>query len=97
MDRLYTSIPIARWLLSKNITCVGTLQTNRVGIPEEVKSVKNREPYSCGIYWEKEQAEFVIVSYHAHVTKGQKNVLVLSIVEQLEDVTKNDGKKAIRI
>ena len=29
MNRLYTSIPIARWLLPKNITCVGTLQTNR--------------------------------------------------------------------
>ena len=35
MDRLYTSIPIAKWLLERNITCVGTLQTRRICIPEE--------------------------------------------------------------
>ena len=29
MDRLYTSIPIAKWLLSRNITSVGTHQSNR--------------------------------------------------------------------
>ena len=38
MDRLYTSVSIATWLLTKNITCVGTLQTRRVGIPEEICS-----------------------------------------------------------
>ena len=43
MDRLYTSVSIANWLLTKNITCVGTLQTQRVGIPEEIRSTKDRE------------------------------------------------------
>ena len=50
MDRLYTSIHIARWLLHKGITMVGTFQTNRVGIPPEVKDVKNREHLSGEIY-----------------------------------------------
>ena len=46
MDRLYTSIPIANWLLEKHITIVGTLMTNRRGIPDEVKIVTNREERS---------------------------------------------------
>ena len=46
MDRLYTSIPIAKWLLPRNITCVGTLQSNRLAIPDEVKSCKDVEQYS---------------------------------------------------
>ena len=36
MDRLYTSIPLAEWLLERKITMVGTLQSNRKGIPEEI-------------------------------------------------------------
>ena len=37
MDRLYTAIPTAKWLLQKNITMIGTMQQNRKGIPPEVK------------------------------------------------------------
>ena len=36
-DRLYTSIPMAQWLLDRRITSVGTLQSNRKGIPAEIK------------------------------------------------------------
>ena len=43
-DRLYTSIPLERWLYNRNITSIGTLQANRKGIPAELKEVKNREP-----------------------------------------------------
>ena len=39
MDRLYTSIPIARWLLEKGITMIGTLKANRVGIPPAIKDI----------------------------------------------------------
>ena len=35
MDSLSTSIPITKWLLSKNITCIGPMQTRGVGIPEK--------------------------------------------------------------
>ena len=41
-DRLYTSVPLAQWLLSHNITCVGTIQVNRRGIPVEIKQLDNR-------------------------------------------------------
>ena len=35
-DRLYTSIPLANWLLDRNITTVGTLNSNRIGFPDEI-------------------------------------------------------------
>ena len=46
MDRYYTSIPLATWLYSKHITCVGTLQTNRKGLPKEIREIKGREKNS---------------------------------------------------
>ena len=49
-DRLYTSIPLAKWLLEKRITCIGTMQLNRKGIPDELKETKNRELLSSEIY-----------------------------------------------
>ena len=36
MDRLYTRVEIANWLLEKNRTIVGTVRKGAVGFPEEV-------------------------------------------------------------
>ena len=36
MDHLYTSISLANWLLGRKITCVGTLNHNRQGIPTKL-------------------------------------------------------------
>ena len=40
MDRYYTSIPLAEWLYNKNISCTGTLNSNRKGLPKEIKETK---------------------------------------------------------
>ena len=42
-DRLYTSFPLAKWLLEKRITYVGTMELNRKGAPNELKETKNCE------------------------------------------------------
>ena len=42
-DRLYTSIPLASWLYIQGITMIGTMQTNRKGIPAYLKDSKNKE------------------------------------------------------
>ena len=39
-DRLYTSVPLVKWLLDRDITTVGTLSTVRIGIPDELKDTK---------------------------------------------------------
>ena len=51
-DRLYTSIPLAKWLLEKRFTCIGIMQLNRKGIPDKLKEIKNRELLSSDIYWD---------------------------------------------
>ena len=70
-DRLYTSIPLAKWLLEKRITCIGTMQLNRKGIPDELKETKNRELLSSEIYWD-ENSPLSISSYVVKTSKGKK-------------------------
>ena len=92
MDRLYTSIPIARWLLGKNITMVGTLQHNRSGIPDEIKSTANREDLSIIVYWS-DNNNLALSSYVVKTkSAGRKNVLLLSTIKPLMGCTKDDGK-----
>ena len=92
-DRLYTSIPMALWLLDRGITSVGTLQSNRKGIPAEIKEIKDRETNSYEVYWEKDNG---ILNLHSYVVKtkssGKRNVLLLSTVPPLLGTTKDDNK-----
>ena len=46
-DQLYTSISLANWLLERGITKVGTLNTNQIGIPDEIKQKRDREEFSA--------------------------------------------------
>ena len=45
VDRLYTNIGLANWLLSSNIICVETLNHNRQGIPAELKDTSEQEDF----------------------------------------------------
>ena len=42
MDRYYTSILLNEWLYNENITCIGTLNSNRKGLSKEIKEIKGR-------------------------------------------------------
>ena len=42
-DRLYTTYDLTQWLLNRSMTTVGTLMSNRKGIPKEFLSVTDRE------------------------------------------------------
>ena len=93
-DHLYTSVSLAQWLLSQNITCVGTLQSNRRGIPNEIKNVAERERFSYQCFWESSENKLVLHSYVVPTkSSGKRNVLLLSTVQPILGVTKDDGKK----
>lgn len=92
MDRLYTSFEVADWLLQKKITMVGTIQANRVGIPAELKTVNNRGINSYELYW-RDDGKCNISSYVVKTSKGKKNVMVVSTVEPVLGITKDDKKK----
>ena len=51
MDRLYTRISLANWLLDRKITYVGTLNHNRQGIPTELKNKFEREEFSVTCHY----------------------------------------------
>ena len=75
--RLYTSIPLAKWFLEKQITCISTMQLNRKCIPDELKETKNRELLPLEIYWD-ENSPLSISPYVVKTSKGKKNVILLS-------------------
>ena len=54
MDRLYTSISLANWLYERDII-IGTLMTNRIGIPAEIKKTDNRPELCTTVHWEAEE------------------------------------------
>lgn len=92
-DRLYTSIPLAKWLLSCDFTTVGTIKSNRVGIPSEIKEVSGRENFSSKFFLEATEKKLVLGSYVCSPSKGKKNVLLLCTMPPLLAVTKDDKKK----
>ena len=93
-DRLYTSVSLAQCFLSQNITCVGTLQSNRRGIPNEIKNVAERERFSYECFWESSENKPVLHSYVVPTkSSGKRNVLLLSTVQPILGVTKDYGKK----
>ena len=70
-DRLYTSLSLEIWLYEKNITSIGTLQINRKGIPKDLKEVKNREPLTTEVYWQKD-GPLAMMSYVVKTSTGEK-------------------------
>ena len=64
MEMLYTSISTSNWLLARNITSVGKLVSNHVGLPDEVKDAKkkNRDEFESSMHWEQEQVILLCVS-----------------------------------
>jgi len=73
MDRLYTSISTCNWLLNRNITTVGTLVTNRIGLPDELKDAKQREEFESTIHWDKDTGNLALCAYTTKSkSKGKK-------------------------
>lgn len=93
-DRLYTSITLALWLYDRNITCLGTMQANRKGVPDEMKNFKDREPLSSEIYWQKD-GPLSMSSYVVKTTSTKKNVLMLSTLKPTLVTTKDDKRKKL--
>ena len=92
-DRLYTSIPLARWLYGKGVTMIGTMQSNRRGVPNYLKDVSDKKPLENEIFWLKNESNISLSSYTVKTaSKGKKNVLILSTLDIPLGTTKDDGK-----
>ena len=58
-DRLYTSAPLAKWLLDRDITTVGTLNTVRIGIAGELKYTKCSEKFNLTCHREPKEKKSI--------------------------------------
>ena len=97
-DRLYTSIPLADWLLEEYITSVGTLVAIRRGLPKEFIKVTEKEEFSYKVLWRKDEPYMFLHSYVVKTKSTEKrNVMLLSTLEPLLAVTRDDGKKTPQI
>ena len=46
LDQYFTSVILAEWCLEKGVSIVGTIRTDRKGIPKETKELGNKEEKS---------------------------------------------------
>ena len=93
MDRLYTSVSIGKWLMSRNKTLVGTLQSKRIGLPDKLKNPKERSEFESTIHWEKQHDNIALCTYTTKTkSKEMKNIFVMSTMQPLLGITKDDDK-----
>ena len=89
-DRLYTSIALAKWLLERDITCIGTIKAHRKGIPPEIKNVSNRDVGSYEIFWNEPEKRINLNSYVVNTkSSGKRNVLMLSTIHPILGISKD--------
>ena len=92
MDRYCTSIPLAKWLYGKSITCIGTLNPNRKGLPQEIKETEGREE-SSWISCKSDKGEVTLNSYVVKTkSSGMRNVFLLQTTNPAHYVTQDDKK-----
>ena len=83
---------ISEYLLDKGVTVVGTMHSDRVGIPKEMKETKSCKSPST-LYAYNTDIESVLVSYVIKTKPGAKNVLVLSSMHRNALTTRYERKK----
>jgi len=84
VDNWFTSIPLAEKLLEKKTTLLGTMRSNRKGLPEAAKVTAGRQPKSALHFY---RPNMMLTSYK---DKGTGNVLLLSTEHRIGTVV--DGK-----
>jgi hypothetical protein len=89
MDNFFTSLPLARELLKRRVSLVGTVRANRVDVPRAFVSVQGRELYSS-IFGFNTTDRTTLVSYKA---KKNKVVVLMSTMHATKTVSTATHKK----
>ena len=80
-------------MIDRDIATVGTLDTVRIGIPDELKDTKCRENFSVTCHIESKEKNLYITTYLVKTkSTGRKNVLMLSTMRLVPGIIKDDGK-----
>ena len=92
LDRYFTSVILAEWCFERNITIIGTLKSDRIGIPKEMKGVADREEKSTVFCYSKDE-KTMLLSYIDKKKKGKKNILALTTMHNQVKLSIDDRKK----
>ena len=92
MDRYFTSIPLARWCLERNITIVGTMRLIWKGIPAEIKKIDKHNEQST-FYVRGKDDDRMLVPYVDKKKSREKIVVVLAMMHDNVRVTKDKRRK----
>ena len=93
-DNLYTSLPLLETLEEKQMTFLGTMRSNRLGVTKEMTKTDGREDKSVVVWFEKEKIRTTLTSYVRKTkSKGWKAILMLSNLSgfPVMGITKDDG------
>lgn len=88
MDNFFTTLPLAKHLLSWKLTITGTLKKNKPYIPKEMAPNKSRDQYSSLFGFH--ERKVTICSY---VPKKKKAVILLSTMHSDNAVNDDEKKK----
>lgn len=89
MDNYFTNLPLAKELLQKKITIVGTMKANRPEIPKEFKASKSRNSKSSLFGFQK---DVTLVSYVPKINKAV-NLLSTMHYDAAIDPDTNEERK----
>ena len=92
MDGYFTSLSIADYLIENDMTLVGTMKSNRVGLPKELIQNADRDDLSVK-YAFADGGNKLLVSYVVQKESGKRNVLVLSTMHNSVKVTRDVRRK----
>ena len=92
LGRYFTSVTLAQWCLEKKISIVGTVRTDRKGIPKEMKELRDREEKSTK-NCHSEDNKLLFVLYIDKKKTGKKNIIVLPTMHKSIGVTRDRRKK----
>ena len=81
MDRFFTTLPLAKFLLTWNLTVVGTLKKNKPYIPQEMKASKTRGLLSTVFGFHEK------VTMCSYVPKKNKAVILLSTMHDDDTIS----------
>ena len=72
MDIYFASVSIADWMRSKNITIVGTMRLDRIGIPNSFKDISQRDERLKYFIYSIDESNHMLVSYVDKKKSGKK-------------------------
>ena len=76
LDRYFISVTLAEWCLERNVTIVGTLKSDRKGIPKEMKGIADRQEKSTA-FCHSEDKKTMLLLYIDKKKKRKKIFLPL--------------------